>query len=76
LGAADARLNLKQLNSVVRKVTEGINVGVDGGKIDMEKALSDALAGMDEALLKVPEANKVADWPRRSRTRQDGREWH
>jgi hypothetical protein len=26
----------------------------------MEKALSDALAGMDEALLKVVEANKVA----------------
>jgi hypothetical protein len=37
-------LNLKQINSVVRKVTEGINVGVEGGKIDMEKALSDALA--------------------------------
>ena len=53
-------LSLKQINSVVRKVTEGVNAGVGGGKIDVEKALSDALAGMDEALLKVVEANQVA----------------
>ena len=53
-------LSLKQINSVVRKVTEGVNVGVGDGKIDVEKALSNALAGMDEALLKVVEANKVA----------------
>ena len=46
-------LSLKQINSVVRKVTEGVNVGVGGGKFD-------ALGGMDEALLKVVEANKVA----------------
>ena len=53
-------LSLKQINSVVRKVAEGVNVGVGDGKIDVEKALSNALAGMDEALLKVVEANKVA----------------
>src|SRR6266566_4424500 len=53
-------LSLKQINNVVRKVTEGVNVGVGDGKIDVEKALSNALAGMDEALLKVVEANKVA----------------
>src|SRR5262245_57114901 len=52
-------LSLKQINSVARKVTEGVNAGVGGGKIDVEKALSDALAGMDEALLKVVEANQV-----------------
>src|SRR5258706_6336983 len=50
----------KQNKMVVRKVTEGVNVGVGDGKIDVEKALSNALAGMDEALLKVVEANKVA----------------
>ena len=44
----------------MRKVTEGVNVGVGEGKIDVEKALSDAFAGMDEALLKVVEANNVA----------------
>src|ERR1700694_5336900 len=53
-------LSLKQINSVVRKVTEGVNVGVGDSKIDVEKVLSDALAGMDEALLKVVEANEVA----------------
>jgi hypothetical protein len=53
-------LSLNQIKSVVRKVTEGVNVGVGGGKIDVEKALSDAFAGMDEALLKVVEANNVA----------------
>src|ERR1700730_752915 len=52
-------LSLKQINSVVRKVTEGVNVGVGDSKIDVEKTLSDALAGMDEALLKVVEANEV-----------------
>jgi hypothetical protein len=52
-------LSLKQINSVVRKVTEGVNVGVGDSKIDVEKILSDALAGMDEALLKVVEANEV-----------------
>src|SRR6476469_1389584 len=46
-------MSLKQINSVVREVTEGVNVGVGGGKFD-------ALGGMDEALLKVVEANKVA----------------
>src|SRR5213080_3735828 len=48
-------LSLKQINSVVRKVTEGVNVGVGEGKIDVEKALSDAFAGMDEALQKLTE---------------------
>lgn len=53
-------LSLKRINSVVHKVTEGVNVGVGDSKIDVEKTLSDALAGMDEALLKVVEANEVA----------------
>jgi hypothetical protein len=53
-------LSLKQINTVVRKVTEGVNLGAAGSKLDLEKTLSDALAGMDEALLKVVEANKVA----------------
>jgi hypothetical protein len=64
-------LNLKQINSVMRKVTEGVNVGVGEGKIDAEKALSDALAGMDEALLKVVRSH-CTNFPkgaRASRTR-------
>jgi hypothetical protein len=53
-------LNLKQINTVVRKVTEGVNLGVAADKLPLKKTLSDALEGMDEALLKVVDANKVA----------------
>jgi hypothetical protein len=53
-------VSLKQVNTVVRKVTEGVNLGVNQERLDVEKTLSDAFAGMDEALLKVVEANKVA----------------
>jgi hypothetical protein len=52
-------LSLEQINGVVRNITAGVNIGVKG-KTDTQKTLSDALAGMDDALLKVVEANKVA----------------
>jgi azurin len=52
-------LGLGQINNVVRKVTEGVNAGL-GDKDDVEKVLADAVAGMDDALLKVVEANQVA----------------
>jgi uncharacterized protein DUF6781 len=52
-------LSLEQINGVVRNITAGVNIGVEG-KTDTQKTLSDALAGMDDALLKVVEANKVA----------------
>jgi hypothetical protein len=44
---------------VVRNVTKGVNAGL-GDKGDVEKVLADAVAGMDDALLKVVEANQVA----------------
>jgi hypothetical protein len=53
-------LSLKQINSVVRNISAGVNVGVGDVKVDTGKALSEALAGMDDALLKVVEANKIA----------------
>jgi hypothetical protein len=53
-------LSLKQIGTVVRKVAEGVNLGIADEKRNVEKTLSDAFAGMDEALLKVVEANKVA----------------
>ena len=52
-------LGLGQINNVVRKVTEGVNAGL-GDKGDVQKVLADAVAGMDDALLKVVEANQVA----------------
>jgi len=60
LRALQAReLSLKQIGTVVRKVAEGVNLGIADEKGNVEKILSDAFAGMDEALLKVVEANKV-----------------
>jgi hypothetical protein len=53
-------LILVQINSVVGNITAGVNIGVGEGKTDTQKTLSDALAGMDDALLKVVAANKVA----------------
>ena len=45
---------------MVRNITAGVNIGVGEGKTDTQKTLSDTLAGMDDALLKVVEASKVA----------------
>lgn len=60
LKALQAReLGLGQINSVIREVTKGVNAGL-GDKGDVEKVLADAVAGMDDALLKVVEANQVA----------------
>ena len=60
LKALQAReLGLSQINNVVRNVTKGVNAGL-GDKGDVEKVLADAVAGMDDALLKVVEANQVA----------------
>ena len=53
-------LSLKQINNVVRNISTGVNLGVGDAKVDTGKALSEALAGMDDALLKVVEANKIA----------------
>ena len=53
-------LSLKQINNVVRNISAGVNLGVGDAKVDTGKALSEALAGMDDALLKVVEANKIA----------------
>jgi O6-methylguanine-DNA--protein-cysteine methyltransferase len=60
LKALQAReLGLAQINTVVRNVTAGVNAGLTD-KSNIEKALTDAIAGMDDALLKVVEANHVA----------------
>jgi hypothetical protein len=60
LKALQAReLGLDQINSVVRNVTAGVNAGL-ADKGSVETALADAVAGMDDALLKVVEANQVA----------------
>jgi len=53
-------LTLDQIGKVLRSVTEGVTLGVAKREIKVEKALSDTVAGMDDALLKAVEASNVA----------------
>ena len=61
LKALQAReLSLAQMKRVLRSVTAGVNVGAAGAKVDVDKVLTDALAGMDQALLKAVQASAIA----------------
>src|SRR5688572_18878645 len=53
-------LTLSEIKRVVRSVTEGVNLGAATSKIDAEEVLGEALAGMDEAVLKAVQANHLA----------------
>lgn len=53
-------LSLGQIKQVVGAVTEGVNLGAVQGKLDTDQVFSQALAGMDDALLKVVEASRIA----------------
>jgi ElaB/YqjD/DUF883 family membrane-anchored ribosome-binding protein len=53
-------LTLDQIRRVVRNITEGINLGITEKKPDAAKALEDALAGMDDGLLKTVQATRIA----------------
>jgi len=58
LKALQAReLSLAQIRQVVTSITEGINLGAVNSKA--AKPLADALAGMDDALLKAVEASRI-----------------
>lgn len=66
-------MSLKNIRSVIKSVTEAASAGAAQnltGKIDIEKMLDTAVAGMDDALLKAVEANKMAwrAWPTRAPT--------
>src|ERR1700694_6293835 len=54
-------LSLAQMKRVLRSVTAGVNVGAAAGaKVDVDKVLTEALAGMDAALLKAVQASGIA----------------
>lgn len=53
-------LTLDHIRKVLRSIIEGVNLGVTKRETKVEKALSDTLAGMDDALLKVVQATNVA----------------
>lgn len=53
-------LTLEQIRNVLENVTVGVTLGVVDREMNVEKVLSDALSGMDDALLKAVEASRVA----------------
>lgn len=53
-------LTLAEIKRVVKTVTEGVNLGAAGAKIDGERVLGEAFAGMDDAVLKAVQANHIA----------------
>ena len=53
-------LTLAEIKRVVKTVTEGVSLGAAGAKIDAERVLGEALAGMDDAVLKAVQANHLA----------------
>jgi hypothetical protein len=53
-------LSLSQIRQVVKGVTEGISIGSAQPGVNVAKTFTSALAGMDDALLKAVEANRVA----------------
>ena len=53
-------LTLSEIKRVVRSVAEGVNLGAAASKLDGEHVFSEALAGMDEAVLKAVQANHLA----------------
>jgi len=53
-------LTLEQIRRVVRSIIEGVSLGVGKRELKIEKTLSDTVAGMDDALLKVVQASNVA----------------
>jgi hypothetical protein len=56
-------MSLKNIRSVIKSVTEAASTGAAQnltGKVDIAQMLDTAVAGMDEALLKAVEANKMA----------------
>jgi len=56
-------MSLKNIRSVIKSVTEAASTGAAQNltpKVDVEQMLNTAVAGMDDALLKAVEANKLA----------------
>src|SRR5437764_15150827 len=61
LGALRGReLTVREIKRVVKAVTEGVNLGAATSKLDADRVLGEAFAGMDEAVLKAVQANHLA----------------
>jgi len=53
-------LTVREIKRVVKAVTEGVNLGAATSKLDADRVLGEAFAGMDEAVLKAVQANHLA----------------
>src|SRR5487761_2550444 len=53
-------LTLDHIRRVLRSITDGATLGVGKREIKVENALSDTVAGLDDALLKAVQASNVA----------------
>jgi ElaB/YqjD/DUF883 family membrane-anchored ribosome-binding protein len=54
------QMTLAQIRDALRTVAEGVNMGAASSPIDPERLISDAFAGMDDAMLKAVEATRLA----------------
>lgn len=57
---SQGRLDTKKVTQVVRAVLEGASIGAEAKGDRVKGALTDAMAGIDEALAKSAEASKLA----------------
>ena len=61
LNALKARqLSATEISSLIKAVTEGVSLGLGKRTGDIKNALSEAMAGLDEALMKSAEATHLA----------------
>jgi hypothetical protein len=54
------QMTLTQIRGTLRDVAEGVNLGAVNAPVDPQALVADAFAGMDEALLQVVDANRIA----------------
>jgi len=57
---SQGRLDVKKINQVIRAVMEGASIGAEAKGEEVKDTLTDAMAGIDEAMAKSAEASKLA----------------
>ncbi|MCU0973725.1 MAG: hypothetical protein MUF80_07205 [Burkholderiales bacterium] len=60
LALKDRSFDRGGIQDVIRAVTQGVALGADRDRVDMRQAMSEALAGLDQALRTSAEAGQVA----------------
>src|SRR5262245_46207681 len=66
----ERRFNFSEFQDVLRAMTEGISLGAEQRGTDVNSALAEAFAGMDQALTKAAQAGSLALRELASRSRQ------